>query len=148
MSADFEKETATSTAKSLVGALVALGSGFVFMVMGMVAITANNARLEGDKSARAVVQRIQADVLSCQAGAVQVAADKASFSLRTPSGEVAYKVTQTGDVTRVAGATNQRLARLKGASFDSANGLLRMTWASANGQARASWALHRWGKAR
>lgn len=149
MSQGFERETTASTAKSLLGALVALGSGFIFMVMGMVAVTANNVKVEGDKSARSLVRTVQNDMLSLDIGGVQVAPDKKSLKLHvtspgSPSTQVVYRVGEVGDITRAVGESNQKLARLKGASFELSGKLLRLSWTAADGPAKASWATGRW----
>lgn len=145
MSASFEKETTSSTAKSLVGALVALGSGFIFMFLGLAAVTASSAQAEGEKSVRALVLALETDLLSYQGG-ISVSNDQKllKFKRQGPGTveEITYKVSgDSGEVTRVLGGEIQKLAKLDNPRFDSNGSLLRLRWGQ-NG--KFTRALFRW----
>lgn len=153
MSGSFEKETSASTAKSLIGALVALGSGFVFMFLGLVAGTANSEQANNERTARVLQQALQSDLLAHEAGTVSVSKDHTvlKFRARTadkPAGEITYKVLpDTSEISRVEGGQAKTLVKLPGAHFESGNGLLRLHWKGSAGDLKASWALNRWPKA-
>jgi hypothetical protein len=145
MSQSFEKETSGSTFKSLVGALIALGSGFVFMFLGLVAVNASSHEQEGDRTARVLVQALSADLLAHEVGSVQVSKDHKTLKFRLQSQQVTYRVLpDSGRVDRVFGGTTRMVANLKDVRFESASGLLRLFWLAPDGKARNIWALKRW----
>jgi hypothetical protein len=149
MSTSFEKETTASTAKSLVGALVALGAGFVFMFLGLVTVTASSTKAQGDQSAQALVGSLQSDLIAYQAGSVQISKDQKTLKFRRQGDgkpeEITYKVTpDSGEVFRSVGAEGQKLGKLSEVRFENAGGLVRLYWRSPTGESKASWALNRW----
>lgn len=153
MSQSYESETAASTAKSLVGALSALGAGFVFMFLALIALTTNATRTRGDDTARPVMSALQDDVLALEPSTLQLAEDGKRLKFRRSSGggmepvEVVYQIAGVaGEVTRESEGTSHSLAKLKGGHFGTASGLLRLNWVSASGNRKAHWALLRWGK--
>jgi hypothetical protein len=132
MSAIFEKETTASTAKSLVGALVALGSGFVFLFLGLVAVTADNVRAEGDREISPLVQALDAD-LTAYHGGFSLSADGRTLSFTRYVGPEEKKVTyniieKTGEVSRVMGEDKRKLARLANPRFELQKTLLRLRY--------------------
>lgn len=150
MSGSFEKETTSSTAKSLIGALVALGSGFVFMFLGLVAVTATSEQADDARSARLVQQALQDDLLAYQVGSVSVSKDRTVLKFRSqppgkPVTEITYKVlADASEVSRLEGGQTKKLAKLPGARFESNGGMLRLHWKGSDGNLKASWALNRW----
>lgn len=153
MSGGFEKETTASTAKSLVGALVALGAGFVFMFLGLVSVTASSDLAEGDRSARVLLQTLQSDLMSYQPGTFQLSADRAKIRFQglrdgKPAEVVYQALPEVNDVTRSVAGDQQRLARLSDLKFSTSDGLLKLTWRSNHAEGRCSLALNRWGKGR
>lgn len=152
MSGGFERETAASTAKSLVGALIALGAGFAFMFLGLVSVTASSEEAEGDRAARLLVQTLQSDLMTYQGGSFQLSTDRAKIRFRGLSQakpvEIVYQVRpDSRDVTRSVGGEEKRLARLSNLKFSSSDGLLRLNWQSPRGEGRCSLALRRWARA-
>lgn len=150
MSAEFEKETASSTGKSLFGALVALGSGFVFMFLGLVAVTGSTQAIEGDPSIRRAVRLLQDDVFASLPGSLFVSPEKNRLRLKRvdeagETVEVLYSIEpETATVTRSIGDDRKRVAKLSRARFETADGLVHLVWSGPGGERRASWALHRW----
>jgi hypothetical protein len=150
MSRSFEKETTSSTAKSLLGALIALGSGFIFMFLGLVVVTASGEKVEGERSARTLVSALQSDLLAYQSGTASVSADQKVLKFRrlgtgSAGVEVTYKVIpESGEVARIVGASSQKVAKVKSLRFEVSTGLLRLYWTSGSGEVKSSWALDRW----
>lgn len=149
MSTGFEKETTASTAKSLVGALMALGAGLVFMFLGLVTVTASSTKAQGDQSAQALIESLQADLMAYQAGSLQVSKDQKILKFRRQGDgqpeEITYKVTpDSGEIFRSIGAEGQKLGKLSNARFENAGELVRLTWLAPTGESKASWALNRW----
>ncbi len=151
MSGVFEKETTGSTAKSLLGALVALGAGFIFMFLGLVSVTASSDRAEGDRAARLLLQTLQADLMTYQQGTFQISADRGKIRFQGLSQgkpvEIVYQaIPEAKDVTRSVNGEAQRLARLSEVKFSSGDGLLKLQWKSGHGDGQCRFALRRWGK--
>ena len=152
MSGSFEKETTASTAKSLVGALMALGAGFVFMFLGLVAVSANSQQANDSRQARVLQQSLQSDLLTYQAGSLSVSKDQSVLKFRSqqagkPASEITYKVLpDSNEVSRVQGGQSQKVVKLAGTRFESSGGLLRLHWKGSSGAHRVSWALGRWTK--
>lgn len=148
MSQRFEKETAASTAKSLMGALVALGSGFIFLFLGLVAVTASTAGAERESGLAVIRKSLEADLLAWQ-GEISVSEDRSMLRLRPParagqSEEITYKIVgETGDVVRAVGGQSRKLARLQRPRFESGGGLLRLRWGESG---RMSLAIDRWSR--
>ena len=150
MSPAFDKETAATTAKSLFGALIALGAGFIFMFCGLVAVTASNQTLEGDPLPRRAVSGLRNDLLSSVPGTVRVSAEQniltfQRYSDSGPQVEIIYTVDpSSGEVSRSIDGETRRVANLSKARFEHTAGEVRLIWASTTGEKRASWALSRW----
>ena len=152
MSASFEKETAASTAKSLIGALMALGAGFIFLFLGLVAVSASSQQANDSHPARVLQQALQRDLLTYQMGSLSVSKDQTVLKFRNqpagkPADEVSYKIApDSGEVLRVRGGESQRMAKLTGTRFESSGELLLLHWKGAAGTHKTSWALNRWAK--
>lgn len=152
MSASFDKETTASTAKSLIGALMALGAGFIFMFLGLVAVSANSQQANDSHPARVLQQALQSDLLTYQRGSLSVSKDQTVLKFRNqpagkPAEEVTYKVApNSGEVSRVRGGESQKMAKLADIRFESSAGLLLLHWKGAVGTHKTSWALNRWPK--
>lgn len=151
MSAGFEKETKSSTAKSLIGALSGLGAGFVFMFLGLVALSNATARVPSSEVVRTLREAVEADLMSVERSSFHLSPDGTtlSFKTRTTSGEhkISYRVEgETNLVVREQGDIKRRMASLPGARFRSNKGLIVLTWRTPAGEARCSWAVDRWAR--
>lgn len=151
MSAGFEKETKSSTAKSLIGALSGLGAGFIFMFLGLVALSNATARVPSSEVVRPLREALEADLMSVERSSFHLSPDGTtlSFKARTASNEhkISYRVDgETNLVAREHGDVRRRMATLPGARFRSNNGLIVLTWRTPTGEARCSWAVDRWAR--
>jgi hypothetical protein len=146
MSASFERETTASTAKSLFWSLLALGSGLVFMFLGLVAVTSSSTAAEGDRSSQALIASLRADLLNCQPGSVSVSKDQKVLKFRCqqpgqPVQEVTYRaISESNEILRQAGSESEKIARLEDLRFETGAGLLRARWTTG----KMAWALGRW----
>ncbi len=149
MSQGFEKETKLSTAKSLVGALLGLSAGFLFMFLGLTVMT--NARLlvHSSQAIRPVQELLEADLTSVDRKSIQLSSDGRTLRFRTTNGtstqKLAYLVdAEKGVLHRESDEGARYLGTFPSARFSSQDGLIVLRWKSPSGETRRSWALDRW----
>ncbi len=149
MSQGFEKETRASAAKSLVGALTGLGAGFVFMFLGLAALSNARATVYGSELVRPVRDTLESDLISAERRSFQLSADGKSLKFRTLATggghQLSYLVDPaSGAIRREEDGVGRHLATLPSPRFRSQNGLIVLSWKTSDGEARCSWAVDRW----
>lgn len=149
MSLDLDTATRTSTAKSLVGALLALGGGVVFMFLGLVSVTKDDALTEQSVEIQALTSVLSADLLSCKPGTIQVSSDHRRIRFRRAlpqegEREVLYEVEKsTGHVIRRVADNHRLLAKVINPTFANLDGVLQLKWHAPGGPMTWSWAIER-----
>ena len=148
MSQGFEKETKSSTAKSLLGALLALSSGFLFMFVGLTGMTRARLSVHTSESVRPVQESLDADLLAVERTSFQLSKDGKVLRFRSISSnepqKIAYVIdTDSGALRRDSESGPRYLGAFPAAQFSSQDGLLVLRWKTPNGDARCSWAIER-----
>lgn len=149
MSQGFEKETTVSTAKSLVGALLALSAGFVFMFLGLTAMTNARLSVHSSEAIRPIQELLDNDLMSIDRKSIQLSSDGKILRFRTTVGgsveKLAYLIDpQNGVLHRESEAGARYLGTFPSARFSSQDGLIVLRWKASSGETRCSWALDRW----
>lgn len=149
MSQGFEKESKTSVAKSLVGALTGLGAGFVFMFLNLAALSNARAIVHGSAIVRPVRDTLESDLMTADRRSFQLSSDGKTLRFRTSPAHGEHKLGYlvdpvTGVIRREQDGVSRHLATLPSSRFRSQNGMIVLSWKTSEGEARCSWALDRW----
>lgn len=152
MSSTFDKETTSSTARSLVGALIALGSGFLFMFLGLAAVTARSAQAEADLAGRLAVEQLQRDLLENGALPLEAQPDGRVLRLSLPGATpdevswVSYRLSEDEQLWRESDQQRRRLGTFPKGRFQVSDRFVRFFWFGSGAQQHATWGRHRWGE--
>ena len=154
MSHDVERETTSSTAKSLFAALLALGAGFLFLFSALVTTIGDAGSVYDDDSAvKALGRMVRSDLIDLVPGSLKISADarELTFSVNAPEPQqVHYRFdSKSGEVFREQkGQTLKKIGRVESLAFARDAGLLSIEWSTTHDTIRRTWALDRWTRAK
>lgn len=144
-----ENDSSHSVTRSLLGALIALGAGFAFMLAGFIAVLNFSFESESLRDARALDKALRQDLYGLKGESLQISSDGSRIAFLTTSDGAAasivvYQVdSKLGGVVRSTDDGFKIIARLDKPLFTKEDMLLQLSWKEPGGKASMSWALER-----
>lgn len=145
----FENDSSSSVTRSLLGALIALGAGFAFMLAGFIAVLNFSFESESLRDARALDKALRQDLYGFKSESLRISSDGSRLTFLTVKDDVAASVvvyqidSRLGRVVRSTGDGSKVIAKLDKPVFIKQDILLQLSWKEPGGKASMSWALER-----